>query len=50
MSSNARVTANSTRRDFLKSAATVSAVALTIGFEWSGSSRRAFAAAASPAP
>ena len=47
MSSNARVMANSTRRDFLKSAATVSAVALTIGFEWSSSGRRAFAAAAS---
>jgi isoquinoline 1-oxidoreductase subunit beta len=48
MSSNARVIANSTRRDFLKSAATVSAVALTIGFEWGGSSRRAFAGAAPP--
>jgi isoquinoline 1-oxidoreductase subunit beta len=48
MSSNARVIANSTRRDFLKSAATVSVVALTIGFEWGGSSRRAFAGAASP--
>jgi diguanylate cyclase (GGDEF)-like protein len=48
MSSNARIIANSTRRDFLKSAATVSAVALTIGFEWGGSSRRAFAGAASP--
>ena len=49
MSSNARVIANSTRRDFLKSAATVSAVALTIGFEWAGSSRRAFAGTVSPA-
>jgi isoquinoline 1-oxidoreductase subunit beta len=48
MSSNARVTARSTRRDFLKNAATVSAVALTIGFEWSGSTRRAFAGAAVP--
>ena len=48
MSSNARVIANSTRRDFLKSAATVSAVALTIGFEWGGPSRRAFAGAAPP--
>src|ERR1700687_5450712 len=33
-----------TRRDFLKSAGTVGAVALTIGFEWSGSTRRALAA------
>src|ERR1700758_3124446 len=46
MSSNARVIANSTRRDFLKSAA-AGAVALTIGFEWSGSGRRAFAGTAS---
>ena len=45
---SSRIIANSTRRDFLKSAATVSAVALTIGFEWGGSSRRAFAGAASP--
>jgi isoquinoline 1-oxidoreductase beta subunit len=33
-----------TRRDFLKSAGTVGAMALTIGFEWSGSTRRALAA------
>jgi isoquinoline 1-oxidoreductase beta subunit len=38
---------SSTRRDFLKSAGTAAAVALTIGFEWSGSARRALAA---PAP
>src|SRR6202790_2941759 len=38
-----------TRRDFLKSAGTVGAVALTIGFEWGGSTRRALAAPASPA-
>jgi isoquinoline 1-oxidoreductase subunit beta len=49
MSSNARAAARSTRRDFLKNAATAGAVALTIGFEWSGSTRRAFAGAASPA-
>jgi isoquinoline 1-oxidoreductase beta subunit len=48
MSSNLRAIANATRRDFLKNAATVGAVALTIGFEWSGPSRRALAAAASP--
>ena len=34
----------STRRAFLKSAGTAAAAALTIGFEWTGSSRRAFAA------
>ena len=38
---------SSTRRDFLKSAGTVSAVALTIGFQWAGSARRALAV---PAP
>ena len=36
-----------TRRVFLKRAGTVSAVALTIGFEWAGSARRAAAAMAS---
>src|ERR1700691_6764783 len=34
----------STRRDFLKSAGSVGAMALTIGFEWGGSARRAWAA------
>src|SRR3984957_5202363 len=34
----------STRRDFLKSAGSVGAVALTIGFEWGASGRRACAA------
>lgn len=34
----------STRRDFLKSAGTVSAMALTVGFVWGGSTRRALAA------
>jgi isoquinoline 1-oxidoreductase beta subunit len=33
----------STRRDFLKSAASVGAAALTVGFEWGGSARRAWA-------
>jgi isoquinoline 1-oxidoreductase subunit beta len=41
----------STRRAFLQSAGTAAAAALTIGFEWSGSSRRAFAAGpATPLP
>jgi isoquinoline 1-oxidoreductase subunit beta len=40
----------STRRDFIKQAGTVSALALTIGFEWGGSTRRAFAAPATPFP
>ena len=39
----------STRRDFLKSAGTVSAMALTIGFDWGGSARRAVAGPAAPA-
>src|SRR6202140_3355058 len=38
-----------TRRDFLKSAGTVGAMALTIGFEWGGSTRRALGAPAGPA-
>src|SRR5450631_1039746 len=37
----------STRRDFLKGAGAVSTMALTIGFAWTGSARRAVAA---PAP
>jgi isoquinoline 1-oxidoreductase subunit beta len=39
----------STRRDFLKSAGTVSAMALTIGFDWAGPARRAVASPAAPA-
>ncbi|MFI4867267.1 MAG: molybdopterin cofactor-binding domain-containing protein [Steroidobacterales bacterium] len=35
-----------TRRAFLKSAGTVTAMALTIGFEWAGTTRRAVAVAA----
>jgi isoquinoline 1-oxidoreductase subunit beta len=45
MNKNFRAAARSTRRDFLKNAGTVGAIALTIGFEWSGSTRRALAAA-----
>jgi isoquinoline 1-oxidoreductase subunit beta len=41
----------STRRTFLKSAGTAAAAALTIGFEWTGSARRALAAGpATPLP
>jgi len=39
----------STRRDFLKSAGSASVMALTIGFEWAVSSRRAAGMAAAPA-
>src|SRR5271165_439477 len=42
--------ARSTRRSFLKGAGTVTAVALTIGFEWAGPPRRAFAGPAAPLP
>ncbi len=40
------VAAPTTRRAFLKGAGTASAVALTIGFEWAGTTRRAAATAA----
>src|ERR1700727_455356 len=49
MSTNTLAAPASTRRDFLKSAGSIGVVALTIGFEWSGSARRAFAAA-TPVP
>src|SRR5450631_2102212 len=39
-----------TRRDFLKTAGTASVVALTVGFEWAASTRRAAAIALSPKP
>jgi len=39
-----------TRRDFLKSATGASVLALTIGFEWTASTRRALGAAAPGAP
>jgi isoquinoline 1-oxidoreductase beta subunit len=38
-----------TRREFLQAAGSVTALALTIGFEWLGPTRRAVAAGASPA-
>src|ERR1700731_1870983 len=37
-----------TRRDFLKTAGTASVAALTIGFQWAATPRRALAAATSP--
>src|ERR1700736_5252857 len=37
-----------TRRDFLKTAGTASVVALTIGFEWAATGRRAVAAVPAP--
>jgi isoquinoline 1-oxidoreductase subunit beta len=49
MTTNTLTAPRPTRRDFLKSAGTVGAVALTIGFEWGGPTRRALAAPASPA-
>jgi isoquinoline 1-oxidoreductase beta subunit len=44
MSNNSLVMPRSTRRDFLKGAGNLGAVALTIGFTWSGATRRAFGA------
>src|SRR5580704_7282574 len=44
MSNNSLATPRSTRRDFLKGAGNLGAVALTIGFTWSGATRRAFGA------
>jgi isoquinoline 1-oxidoreductase beta subunit len=50
MTTNALL-ARPTRRSFLKSAGGVTAIALTIGFEWAGTSRRALAAGpATPLP
>src|SRR5258708_9191945 len=45
---NPQAASRSTRREFLKSAGTVGAVALTIGFEWAGATRRAFAGPVAP--
>ena len=42
--------AASTRRDFLKSAGSGAALALTIGFDWGGTARRALAAPAANVP
>src|SRR6267154_6839565 len=47
MTTNTLTATRPTRRDFLKSAGTVGAMALTIGFEWS-SARRALAGAVAP--
>jgi isoquinoline 1-oxidoreductase subunit beta len=47
MTTNTLAATRPTRRDFLKSAGTVGAMALTIGFEWS-SGRRALAGAVAP--
>src|SRR5277367_4147406 len=47
MNTKARAALKPTRRDFLKTAGAAGAIALTIGFEWSVSTRRAFAG---PAP
>ena len=44
MSTNTLAAPASTRRDFLKSAGSIGVAALTIGFEWSGSARRALGA------
>jgi isoquinoline 1-oxidoreductase subunit beta len=43
MNTKAREALRSTRRDFLKAAGAAGAIALTIGFEWTVSARRAFA-------
>jgi len=48
MSNNTLANPRATRRDFLKSAGSIGAVALTIGFELGGATRRAFGAPASP--
>jgi isoquinoline 1-oxidoreductase beta subunit len=48
MTTRPQTASRSTRREFLKNAGTVSAVALTIGFEWAGATRRAFAGPVPP--
>src|ERR1700733_7519303 len=51
MATNPTAVRRSTRRTFLKNAGTAAAVALTIGFEWTSSARRALAAGpATPSP
>src|SRR5271157_1576327 len=50
MTTNSLPAARSTRRSFLKGAGTATAVALTIGFEWGGPARRAFAGPSAPLP
>ena len=46
MSTETLTQSKSTRRDFLKGSANLAAVALTIGFDWTSSARRALAAPA----
>lgn len=48
MSTKPLVAASSTRRAFLKGAGSAGAIALTIGFEWGGPARRAFAGSVTP--
>jgi isoquinoline 1-oxidoreductase subunit beta len=48
MSNNTLANPRATRRDFLKGAGSLGAVALTIGFELGGATRRAFGAPAAP--
>ena len=48
MNAKAREALRSTRREFLKNAGAAGAITLTIGFEWGGSARRAFAGPAAP--
>ncbi len=48
MTTKPQAASGSTRREFLKSAGTVGAVALTIGFGWAGATRRAFAGPVAP--
>src|SRR3984957_6904171 len=48
MSNNTLANPRATRRDFLKSAGSIGAVALTIGFELGGAPRRAFGPPAAP--
>src|SRR5712672_1220169 len=48
MTTQPQAASRSTRREFLESAGTVGAVALTIGFEWAGTMRRAFAGPVAP--
>src|SRR5882672_3919961 len=48
MTTQPQAAPRSTRREFLKSAGTVGAIALTIGFEWTGSARRALAGPVAP--
>src|SRR5260370_17898620 len=48
MTNNTYAASRSTRREFLKSAGTVGAVALPIGSEWAGATRRAFVGPVAP--